>query len=219
MGTTKNGLLRGLSGKVGPVIVSNGNDLSIIRIIPKVSKKPPKKLQLVQRARFKVGTKFVRQIKDVLEIGYQSYTEAVKPLNAAVSYHVKNAVTGIYPNFKIDPSGIKISIDNGGLREEFSTTVVAVSGATLNITWNPGAEYFGPELVDRNLDETVVLIYDETKGITLTAIRTARRGHGRLVLLLPKAFTGGRLHVYFFFVSEEGGVSNSQYLGSVEAIA
>ena len=219
MGTTKNGLLRGVSGQVGPVVVANGIDRSIVRIMPKESTKAPKLSALTQRAVFKVATKFVTQTKAVMYAGYQAYKDNIKPLNAALSYHVRNAVSGTYPDFKINPEKVKISKDNGGLKEEKDAAVVAATGTTLNITWDSTMYYTDPELEDRNQDTTLVLVYDETKSITLTAVGAGTRGLSKQSVRLPRVFAGDKVHVYFCFVSLDGKVSNSQYLNTVVVLA
>lgn len=219
MGTTKNGLLRGVSGQVGPVVVANGNGRSIVRIMPKDSTKAPKLSALTQRANFKMVTKFVTQTKAVMSVGYQAYKDNIKPLNAALSYHVRNAVSGTYPDFKINLEKVKISKDDGGLKEEQSAAVVAAAGAILNISWDSTMYYTVPELEDRNLDETLVLVYDESKSISLSAVGAGTRGLSKQAVRLPKVFAGDKVHVYFCFVSQDGKVSNSQYLNTVVVLA
>lgn len=215
MATTKKGLLRGLSGRVGPVVVCEGGDKSIVKIRPKKSTTAPKLPQLSQRAIFKMVKQFVDQTQDIMRIGYYDYLKRERPLNASTAYHLKNAVTGVYPDIQIDPVKIKVSRDNGGLKEEFSASVSVAADGVLTVIWNPATVYNPFEMLKRKLDRAIVMVFDQTKGITYTRLDAAIRGEGMLVVNLPKVFKGDQLHCYFFFAAMDGEVSNSQYLGVV----
>ena len=214
MGTTKNGLLRGVSGQVGPVVVVNDINRSIVRIMPKESSKPPKLSQLDTRAKFLVVSKFVTAAKKVLQIGYQYYDQRVKPLNAAIAYHLDNALTGIYPNYKIDPAKVVVSKAFGDLQPQ-NIEISAVAGGLINVVWNPAEGFADPgEVMDRGLDKAVFLAYNETKQLTLTLLGITRES-GKLSAKAPRIFVGDKLHVYFFFATDDGQVSPSTYLGSI----
>lgn len=215
MATTKKGLLRGVRGRVGPVVVCDAGDKSIVKIRPQKSKKAPKLPQLSQRAAFKMVKQFVDKTQDIMRIGYYDYLRKERPLNAATAYHLKNAVTGTYPDFKIDPVKIKISRDQGGLKQEFNASVSIDADDILKISWDFAAIYNPFEMLKRKLDRAVVLIFNETKLLTSTSTGKVTRAAGKLEANLPKVFQGDRLHCYFFFAAVDGKVSNSQYLGVV----
>ena len=218
MGTTKNGLLKGISGQVGPVQVCDGEGVSIVKIMPKASTKPPKQSQLDQRAIFKTVIKFVTQIQKILDIGYQSYVGAVKPLNAAMSYHLKNAVTGIAPDKKLDFTKVQIS-KRSGLEEDHTAAAVPAAGNLINLTWDPSEDFDKVEQLERNLDHGMLLVYSETKGLSYTNLGGPTRSEAAYSARLPRVFIGDKVHCYFFFASIDGKVSNSQYLGAMVVLA
>lgn len=140
-------------------------------------------------------------------------------INAAVQYHLKNAVTGVSPNFKIDYTKVQISKDKGGLENYGDAEIVPAAGAILNLTWDPAGAYSEAQQLVRNLDKGVFLLYDETKNLTFYDVDSITRGEGKFSIHLPRIFVGGTLHSWFFFASADGKVSKSQYLGTTVALA
>lgn len=216
MGTIRNGLLKGIRGRVGPVVVTKFNkEKSIVKILPNKTRKAPKIAQKVQRARFRTGQKFVISANSLISIGYRNNKAKAKPLEAACSYHVKNAVQGEYPDFSIDPSKIIISIDHGGLKHERSAKMSMVKCNIVEVTWDTAGKYNPCELLDRNNDDTLFLLYNETKGTLYMGEKVMRR-EGTLSRKIPSKNVGDVIHGYFFFAAKDGKVSNSQYLGSIK---
>ena len=219
MGTTRNGLLRSINGRVGPVVVANSDDdVSIVRILPKLSTKPPKQAQLNQREIFKAVMKFVKQNQEVMRIGYQSYKGAVKPLNAAASFILKNAVTGVYPNYKIDYSAVQTSEDSGAIGGVAESTMVPVAGGKVTITWDPTQSYSGTKELLRNLDDAVIMLLNETSGYAGSRTGLATRGSGTATVRIPISHPGDKVHAWLFFASVDGKVTPSQYMGPIVAL-
>ena len=63
MGTYSKGILGSFTGKVGTVIGSSWNGIDYMRSLPRPSSKAPTALQLAQREKFGLVTKFVAPIK------------------------------------------------------------------------------------------------------------------------------------------------------------
>lgn len=216
---TTSSLLAGLSGQVGPVQVCGSDGASIVKIMPKATKKDPTQTQVDQRLIFKMVIDFVAQTQKVMRIGYQAYTGAEKPLAAASSYHLKNSITGVSPTFKIDLTKVVVTKKGGGLQEDHTAVATMAAGALYNIAWDPIGGFDADDLVVRNLDKAVLLIVDETKGISYTSAGGTTRVAGALSVKLPRVFVGDTLHGYFFFAASNGKVSNSQYLPAAVLLA
>lgn len=219
MGKFLQGILGGVSGLVGTVVGASVRGIATVRIRPKKSSKAPSLAQINQRNVFRAITEFVFTAQPVVQIGYQSYKGSVSAINAAVQYHLKNAVTGVSPNFRIDYTKVKLSRDKGGLENYGDAAIVAVAGANLNLTWDPAGAYSEAEQLIRKQDRGVFLLYDETNDLSFSNVDTMTRGDGKFTIHLPKMLVGGTLHSWFFFVSADGKVSKSQYLGTTVAIA
>lgn len=220
MGKIKQGILGGVSGLVGTVVGAIVHGVATIRIRPKKSTKTPKQSQINQRTRFSIATDFVFSIQDVMKVGYQYYeNSSLSAVNAAVQYHLKNAVTGTAPNFKIDYAKVQISKDKGGLEQYGDASIAAAAGAMVNLTWDPAGAYSEEQQLVRGLDNGMFMLYDESNNVYFTRIGDFIRSKGQLAIRLPRIFVGGNLHSWFCFYSADGKVSKSQYLGPIKAIA
>ena len=52
---------------------------------------------------------FTKSIKPLIEIGFRNVTGSQTPYNNAVSYQMKNALVGEYPEVGIAPSNVMVS--------------------------------------------------------------------------------------------------------------
>lgn len=212
------GILGAISGAVGTVVGAVVRGVATIRAKPKKSTKPPVQSQINQRSKFGLMTGFLANAKSEIEIGYQSYNNVMSPMNAAVQFNLKNAITGVTPDFKVDYPNVQIS--KGSLLGSSTITVAAVAGAMLNITWDVTAELSESDQLLRSTDEGVIMLYAENGKRFLHSIGTITRGDGLINVHLPKVFVGDKLHTWFFFMTADGkSVSTSQYLGSPLGIA
>lgn len=214
MAIIKSGQVGDFNGKIGQVVIATWRDLTVGRSIPKKSTKPPTQEQIDQRSVFLSVIKFLKLIKPTIKIGYPG-TGSLTPMNAAVKYHLTNAITGVSPHRAIDYSKVVLSV--GDLNSVQDAAVVGVTGNTMNITWElDEIDQIGasPE------DDVYMLFFSPTLGSTVTissvAERSALAGHVKM----PKAFIGSSVHVWMFLVAVDGkSVSNSIYLGLKSVIA
>ena len=100
MATFLNGILGGFSGKVGTVIGCNWKGIDYMRSRATSHSNPRTEAQLDQRARFSVMGKFIRPLILFLRIGFKNQAIKMSGFNAAMSYNLANAVTGIYPAYE-----------------------------------------------------------------------------------------------------------------------
>ncbi|CAM4425509.1 hypothetical protein SAMN06265348_12142 [Pedobacter westerhofensis] len=207
-----NGILGSVSGLVGPVVGAVVRGVATIRSRPKKSTKPAAASQKEQRSKFGMATKFIRSLKSIVDLGFQSYKKTMSPSNAAVQDLLTNAITGIAPNYKIDYE--KVTLSKGNLYDSASIKVMPpTAGATLTITWNP-ADLAPEEALLYAADRLVAVLYDEQTNRFILYNRVAARSAGKYETELPFLFVGHKLYVWVFFVSPDlKSVSNSQYLG------
>ena len=92
------GILGPFSGKVGEVIGSSWHGIPYIKSRPAVFHDAKSPAQLAQRMRMQVAHQFVKSIKNIITIGYRYVAGEQIPYNKAVSYIVKNAIVGEYPD-------------------------------------------------------------------------------------------------------------------------
>lgn len=121
MGTIKQGILGGFSGKVGTVIGSSWKGISYMRGRAQSVKNPRTEGQVEQRSKFALTLDFLKPITAYVRTGYKTYASKQTAFNAAMSYIVKNAVSGAFPNYALDFSRVLVS--RGSLTQPSSPNV------------------------------------------------------------------------------------------------
>lgn len=110
MAKYKKGINGPISGKVGAVVGSKWRSIHYLRSLPKPSNKGPSPAQIIHRAKFAMVITFLRPITDVLNLGFSDSNQSkLTGYNLAVRSVFADAVTGQYPDFKIDYPNFKIS--------------------------------------------------------------------------------------------------------------
>ena len=220
MATFQKGILGGFSGLVGTVIGSTWRTLDVLKSKPKKSKKKAVQAQIDQRLKFGLITEFLSNLKPEIDYGYQSYKKEITPMNAAVRYHLINAVTGISPNFKVDYSKMVFSV--GKMRSASNLKVVPIAGSKLKFSWDP----FLPVSVSpfekgiRDKDNVVFIAIDPVNEGIYPGQVNATRGDGGFEVELNGRMQGVAVHAWLFFLSEDGkNASGSEYFGLIKGLA
>ena len=215
MGLIKQGILGGFRKKTGTVVGAYWRTLDVIRALPKSSGKAPTQLQLNQQQKFGLVTSFLSNISALIDVGFKSANAITSPMNTAVSYHLKEAITGAEPNFELDLTKVRFSMGKLELPLEFNA--VAEAGGIIKVGWT----YH--EADDRYIDSTDVLnvlAYNPAKQKFVKMTATASRMNMSFELLLPAIFAGDQVHVYASFSSVKKKLlhSNSEYLGNLTVL-
>ncbi|MBB6498479.1 DUF6266 family protein [Pedobacter cryoconitis] len=220
MAVIKTGILGGFSGKVGTVIGAKWHDLDVIKAIPKKTSKKATQTQADQRIKFGLVTHFFSDLKDVIDLGYQSKNKSMSPMNAAVQHHLNNAVTGISPNFTLDYA--KVMMTSGKLKSAENILGTAAAGRKIMVSWDFDPEDYKEAVrAERATDKALLVVYDETKKLFLNSARSAVRSSGKLEVIMPRmTVAGNSLHAYLYFTTKDDKIaSTSAYLGPLKAVA
>ncbi len=132
MGTIKQGILGGFSGKVGTVIGSSWKGISYMRGRAQSVRNPRTEGQMEQRSKFSLTLDFLKPITAYVRTGYKTYANKQTAFNAAMSYIVKNAVSGAFPNYALDFSLALVS--RGNLTQPLNANATMSAGKT-TISW------------------------------------------------------------------------------------
>jgi len=217
MGIIRQGILGGFRKKTGSVVGAYWRKLNVIRGLPRKSSKPPTQEQINHKFKFGLITGFLSWISNLIEPGLKKVSgDSISPMNYAVAYHLKNAITGIAPNFMIDYP--KVIFSKGKLMLPLTVDVTSDPGAELGFNWDAGG------LEDKYLDATdmlSVLLYNPTLDRFVKVVNAAPRSTGTFTLNVPPTFATHEVYCYISFnsVKTKFLVSNSQYLGKVMIIA
>lgn len=208
MGTISKGILGGFSGTVGTVIGGSWKGIDYMRSQPLKRTGTFSQSQLEQQAKFKLLVAFLQPLAGLLFISFRDYAVKMTGFNNAMSYNLRNAITGVYPSYSIDYSTALVS--RGILLNAGGPAVTATSG-TVKFTWTDNSGAGSAKATDKSI---LVVYCDELKSVTYTT-EGANRSTGEATLD-ASGFSGKTVETYLGFISEDGKlVANSFYTGQL----
>lgn len=211
MGLIKQGILGGFRKKTGTVVGAYWRKLDVIRALPRSSGKAPTQAQINQQVKFGLVTGFLSNFSALIDEGFMVASSISTPMNLAVSYHLKEAIAGVEPNFELDLPKVKFSL--GKLEMPLNISVLAGPGGTLDFTWTH------TESDDKFIDATDrlnVMVYNPLRQKFVKFKAVSLRSEMAYTALLPVNFVGDEVHVYVGFSSSKKKMlhANSAYLGT-----
>ncbi|MDD3480059.1 MAG: DUF6266 family protein [Paludibacteraceae bacterium] len=211
MGTIKQGILGGFSGKVGTVIGGSWKGISYMRSQAQNIKNPRTEAQMEQRSKFALTLAFLKPITSYVRTGFKTYANKQTAFNAAMSYTVKNAITGEYPDYALDFSLALVS--RGSLMSAENAAAAASSGK-ITFSWNDNSGV-GDALAT---DLAMPLVFNKDKGEAVFNTAAATRADGTAEVNTPADWVGDKVELYLGFISADGKtVANSVSLGEETA--
>ena len=210
MGIIKQGILGGFSGKVGNVVGGSWKGIDYMRILPTSVANPQTDAQLTQRQKFSVIMHFLQPLSQFLKTGFKHYAVKMTGINAAMSYNVKNALTGSYPNIAIDyPNAL---VARGNLASALNQVASSTVAGTVKFDWEDNSGEIGANANDK----TLLVIYNPSQNQAVTVSELAERADGTQTVTVPDSFSGDLVQCYIAFISVDGTrVSNSAFAGAV----
>ncbi|MBB2151607.1 DUF6266 family protein [Pedobacter gandavensis] len=209
MAIALNGPQGHFSGKIGNLVFYMLNGIPVVRRIGRVGK--PSRAQLANHSSMSVTNKLLASMKGFIKLGYglQAKGTPQNAHNLATSYHKKHALTGEYPNIKVDYSKVILS---KGLVPVADDLKIVKTSTGLEISWNPTYEAKETRYDDIVM---VMLCYPESdKGTEYLNI--ARREEGKCFIGLSEHHLQQQIEPYISFRSADGEkVSDSTYLGNI----
>jgi hypothetical protein len=210
MAILKESVIGVLSGKIGQVVGSTWKGISILRVLPASVANPQTDAQLTQRKKWSVTMNFLQPLSEFLQLSFKSYAVKMTGINAAMSYNIKNALTGTYPNIAIDYPNALVSRGNlaGVLNQVASSTVAG----TVKFDWEDNSGEIGASA----LDKTLLVVYNPTQNQAVTVSQLAERADGTQTVTVPDSFSGDLVQCYMAYITADGvTVSNSAFAGAV----
>ena len=209
MGKINQGILGGLSGKVGNVIGGNWKGIDYLRIKPSNVANPRTEGQVNQRNKFTATLEFLQPNKDFIKVGYKNYAIKKTEFNAAMSEILGNAITGVAPNFEVDYANALLS--KGSLSTALNPTFDLTTPGNVTFEWDDNSTDGNANATDK----AMLLVYNPDRRESIFILDGAARSSTTEILTIPASYSGEDVQIYMAFVSEDGSkVSNSSYLGS-----
>lgn len=210
MGRYSKGILGNFSGTVGTVIGGTWRGIDYMRSQPTRRSNTLTPAQVEQRIKFSLVVKFVQTFAGLAMISFRNYAVHMTGTNNAVSYILKNAVTGTYPNFELNYSLVLVS--RGDLPNVLNPTAVpAAQAGSVTFNWTNNA---GVGKAKAN-DKALLMIYcPATKQSVYTTGSAARSAQTET--LDVSLFSGQVVETYIGFISADGkDMASSLYTGQL----
>lgn len=209
MATYKNGINGAFSGKVGTVVGATWRGINYMRGLPRPSNVQATDSQLAQRLKMELFRGFLLGINPIIEPCFQNYDKKT-PMNSALSYNMKNAVCGTFPELNIDFPNLIYS--KGDLLSAWSLKAESLVPACVDFSWTNGES----STYRSAADQVHLVVYSPEEEKFMVLKDSTTRSSEMIRLKLPKEFCGKILHCYISFYSAELKVSSTnEYLGEV----
>lgn len=210
MGTIKQGILGGFSGKVGTVIGGNWKGINYMRSKAASISNPKTEAQLDQRARFSAALKFLQPLTLFLRVSFKNHAVKMTAFNSAMSYNLNNALIGAYPDYFIDYASALVS--RGSLPGALNPQVAITTPGEIEFSWTDNSH--GAQA--KQNDKVLLVVLNPVKQQAETIVAGNTRSSGSQVITIPETFTGDEVQCYIAFQDEKQTVlSNSVYVGAI----
>lgn len=211
MGTIKQGILGGFSGKVGTVVGASWKGIAYMRSMAQSVKDRRSSRQVAHRAKFAMLIDLLKQFTDFIGFSFRECARKMTEFNAAFQINYNNGViSGTYPSLTIDAS--KIVVARGSLTGVPSATA-EISGGMAKISWTDNSGE-GDALAT---DKALLVFYNITKNQVVAFANTGKtRTNGSYSTSVVDAWAGDSVACYLAFQKADGSVvSDSVYAGTV----
>ncbi len=112
MAKLPNGILGGFIGTLGPAVGTQWKGKQVIRSRPPRKRPRSSEDQLKQQAKVRLLTPFISPLTPFLNSTYHSVTVQTSCFNKAMSYNLRNAISGEFPAFKINYALVAMGVGN-----------------------------------------------------------------------------------------------------------
>lgn len=204
----KNGPHGPVYGKVGNLVTYRVLNKDVVRMVGKTNK-PPSIKQLGCRQKMGMVVAFLRPLTDFIKVGFALKARAANkyPYNMAVSFNVKHALAGVYPDVVMDYS--KVMVANGNLPAAVNAEVSVIADGLL-FNWDVGADL---DIAERRHRVMMLACFPSLRKATCF-IGGAERVAGTDVLYLPNNLRAAYMEIYISFICVSNNeVADSVYLG------
>jgi len=198
-----------LRGTLGNIVVYTLRGKTVYRSKPGPRKNGPSPGQAIQQTKFGLMMKFLKPVCPLLRETFALSAPTMSGFNKALSYNINNAITGDYPDFRINYPMVMMGY--GDLPAAAATKVSEKEGF-LEIRWT---DHEGLTKA-RSSDLAFIALYSETKKDWIFQMEGPKRSEGDLKIDI-KSFGSGTVHLWLGFRSAKNKqVSNGIYIGQVE---
>jgi len=201
-------------GTVGTVVLSEWNSIPVMRSRPKKRKKKGSLKQQQQTKMLGMVSSFLLTAKDIINLAFQKPKLAKMTLyNAAVSYHMENAVFGNPDNPQLNLSKVKLSCPIRQTEPAWNPGLLLEPGGKITVTWEQNP--FPQKCTQLNDKVNIVFYYANSRRFSLHR-NYCVRSDSSYTYTVKQGKSGDEVYCYMFMLSQDGKlVSETEYLGMV----
>lgn len=211
MGKFEDGVNGTFTGKVGSVVAYNWRGIKVMRSLARPSTKPRSPKQLANQAKMKLMQKLLKLTTEFVRTGFslEPATTRMSEFNLAMSYNIKNAIKGEFPDAEINFE--KFMFAQGDLESPKGLTFQR-KGDFLEITWDPKTL-----ILQNQEDQLMWCLISSDSGDLVGEVFGERRTKGIISRNLEDIDRKRKYHCFAAFVAgDRKQVSDSGYYGLIE---
>lgn len=200
----------GFTGKVGKTVTYRLNGKWVQREIG-ISNKPATDRQLASRQITAIISKFLSSVREFINVGFVVEAKRARKSanNMATSFNRSNAITGNYPDQRIDFSKVLLSMGKMPLNSQVKAEL---TNDGITFSWDTSLTDDGR----RWSDQAMLMAYMPEINEAAYLINGARRTVGTDLLRLPIVESPVLVETYISFISaNHKSVSDSIYTGQL----
>jgi hypothetical protein len=202
VGKIKQGILGAFSGKVGSVVGASWKGIDYMRSLPNASTTPRTDAQNAQTSKMSLFRGFLLGIDDLVKRCFQNFSQYTE-MNAALSYNMKHAVGGTYPELVVDFPALIYA--KGELLSCWSPKAISKASNSVTVSWKNRTS-----CNMSSADDLInVVMYSTHKQQFHIFESVALREDKAVTLALPEEEGGHSMHCYLSFYSEKTKISST----------
>ncbi|MDR2221176.1 MAG: DUF6266 family protein [Flavobacteriaceae bacterium] len=199
------GILGGVKGKVGTVIGVTWRGKSIIRALPRKTKKKASEKQLDQRQKFKVVAHFLSPLFALTSKYFGQYQGVKSRTNLAMSYHLVETIQKVGGAFVIDYAKVVIT---KGILNGIIAPKAERKDNTIALTWSDGVT----NPLSKPDDAVTVIVYNPNEQLFYITNMQSKRSDKKQSVVLAESWTNKNNEVWVVVTNAEQ-CSTSMYIG------
>lgn len=199
------GILGGVSGKVGTIVGATWRGKNIIRAKPRKTSKPASEKQLDQRQKFKAVANFLSPLFALTSKYFGQYQGVKSRTNLAMSYHLLETIKKEGNDFVIDFPKVVIT---KGILNGLSAPKAERKDNSIALTWSDGVS----SALSKAEDKVIAVVYNPDEKLFYITEATVKRSDKKLDVTLAATWTNTNNELWVI-VNNDNQCSTSMYIG------
>ena len=192
MATYEESIFGAISGRHGTAVASKTQDGKKIIRMYRTPSNPNTPAQVAQRDKFGFVNAELSPLREIFKVSFRNK----KGMNLAVSYALKNAVTGFGMDLSIDYS--KLSFAWGSIQLPDHISAVVSVGNSVKLDWDTTLRK-----EDEIPDELNLVFMNVDSKFTILREAVALRDAGNITFELPEIWAGKKVYCWAYFSTPE----------------